>query len=71
MKITLNERQARYIIQAAEWAINDDYPQSDSQNACYVRIISKLKKELGEAPDDYSYLGKEWNEEKQRWEKRA
>ena len=58
MKVTLTDNQARAIIQACDWAINPDYPKSDSTNACYIRIIEKLERGLGEAERDWGRFGR-------------
>lgn len=44
MKIVLTEAQACFVIQALEWAKNPDFPQNDSYNMMFQRIIDKIKK---------------------------
>ena len=46
MKIVLTYAQAKAVIQACEWAINDNFPMSDAINMRYQRIINKLENEL-------------------------
>jgi hypothetical protein len=46
VRITLTDRQARYVLEACEWAENEDFPRTDSINACYIRIENKIKKAL-------------------------
>lgn len=58
MKISLTDAQGLAIMQACEWAINDDYPMSDPANAQYRRIINKIRANLSE----------EWQEELSRRE---
>ena len=48
MKITLTKGQAYNVIQALEWAKNDDFGESDSINRMWQRIIDKIEKELEE-----------------------
>lgn len=42
--VKLTEDQVKGVVQALEWAQNDDYPMSDKYNAFYQRIINKLAK---------------------------
>lgn len=46
MKITLTTAQARAVVQACEWAIDDNFPMSDTINRRYQRLIDKLENEL-------------------------
>lgn len=45
-KMNFTSEQLGSILQACEWAINDDYSMSDPINAHYMRIIKKIAKEL-------------------------
>ena len=45
-KMNFTSEQLGSILQACEWAINDDFPMSDPVNAHYMRIIKKIAKEL-------------------------
>ena len=47
-KMNFTSEQLGSILQACEWAINDDFPMSDPTNAHYMRIIKKIAKELGQ-----------------------
>lgn len=46
MKLILTDAQAQMVIQALEWAQNDDYPSYDPFNMAYQRVIDKIRKEL-------------------------
>lgn len=48
MKLILTRDQAESLLDALEWAQNDDYPDYDPINAKYIRIQNKILKALGE-----------------------
>ena len=47
MKLILTRDQAESVLEALEWAQNDDYPDYDPINAKYIRIQNKILKALG------------------------
>lgn len=63
MKLILTDNQARLVLQALEWAENDDYPDTDPHNACYIRIENKIRKALGEK-ERKSYSLANWEKAK-------
>ena len=46
--VKLTEDQAKEVVQALEWAVNDSYPKSDPTNAFLYRIIYKVNKAIVE-----------------------
>lgn len=62
-KIHFTSEQLGSIINACEWAINENYSMADPINAHYQRIINKCKKELKETePNKWDFSGFETEE---------
>lgn len=46
MKITITNSQADTLLQALEWAVNPDFPDTDPTNAKYIRLENKIRREM-------------------------